>query len=313
MPTWKFKSDATLCLRKLVFAACCASLVAGQPLQKPESAGLTSFSTDANLVLVPVTVTDRYGKTISDLKPEHFRVSDGSKPRDIVSFGRVDAPVAMGVVLDLSTSMHRKLPFALAAARAVIDTLSPEDAGYLVTFDKTPELRVGFTRDVESLGESLLFSTAQGNTALFDAIGLALRHGREGKGFRKVLLVISDGGDNRSRLMESDLVSAALEADTQIYCIGVHERLRARDEVAGAHFMERLATLTGGLKFDVRTEGEVQSMAHAISLAMKDQYLIGFKPHDEVVSGKWRKVRISVDVPGIRSLRVSAKSGYFNP
>ena len=66
---------------------------------------------------------------------------------------------------------------------------------------------------------SLLFSKAEGNTALYDAIGLGLRHGRNGNGFRKVLLVVSDGGDNRSRLMESDLVAAALEADTQIYCI----------------------------------------------------------------------------------------------
>jgi Ca-activated chloride channel family protein len=219
----------------------------------------------------------------------------------------------MGMVLDLSNSMHRKLPFALAAARAVIDTLSAEDAGYLITFDKIPQVRVGFTRDVESLGQSLLFSTAEGSTALFDAVGLGLRHGRQGKGFRKVLVVISDGGDNRSRLMESELVSAALEADTQIYCIAVHEQLRAKDEVAGAHFLERLAGLTGGLKFDVRTVGEVQGVAEAISAAMKDQYLIGFKPHDEVVSGKWRKVRVSVDVPGIRSLRVTAKSAYFNP
>jgi Ca-activated chloride channel family protein len=293
-----------------LFFVACTTLIAGQPVPP---ADLSIFSTDSHLVLVPVTVTDRYGKTITGLKPEHFRVSDGSKPRDIVSFGRVDAPVVMGVVLDLSTSMRRKLPFALAAARAVFDRLGAEDAGYLVTFDKTPRLGEPFTRNVDTLGKSLPFSTAGGNTALYDAIGLGLHHGRQGKEFRKVLVVISDGGDNRSRLMESELVSAALEAETQIYCIAVHERLRARDEVTGARFLERLASLTGGLKFDVRTVGEVQGVADAISLAMKDQYLIGFKPHDEVASGKWRKVRVSVDVPGIRSLRVTAKSAYFNP
>jgi Ca-activated chloride channel family protein len=288
----------------------CISLIAGQPIPR---ADLSTFSTEANLVLVPVTVTDHYGKTITNLKPEHFRVTDDSKLRDIVSFGRVDAPVSMGVVLDLSASMHRKLPFALGAARAAIDTLGAEDAGYLVTFDKTPQLREPFTRDVDTLGQSLPFSKAEGNTALYDAIGVGLRHGRQRKEFRKVLLVISDGGDNRSRLMESELVSAALEADTQIYCIAVHEQLRARDEVEGARFLERIAQLTGGLKFDVRTLGEVQGVADAISLAMKDQYLIAFKPHEEVPSGKWRKVHVSVDVPGIRSLRVTAKSAYFNP
>ena len=73
-----------------------------------------------------------------------------------------------------------------------------------------PSRTDAFTRDVETLGQSLVFSKAEGNTALYDAIGVGLQHGREGKGFRKVLLVISDGGDNRSRLMEQELVSGAI-------------------------------------------------------------------------------------------------------
>ena len=271
------------------------------------------FTSQTSLVLLPVTVTDRYGKTITDLKPEHFRISDGSIPREIVSFGRVDTPVSAGIILDLSASMHRKLPYALYAVRQIVDTLGADDAGYMITFDKSPQLQVPFTREVETLGNGLLFSKAGGNTALYDAIGMGLRQGQKGKGFRKVLLVVSDGGDNRSRLMESELVSAALEADTQIYSIAVHERLRPKDEVPGAQFLERLAKLTGGLKFDVRTTGEVPAVREAIERAMKEQYLLGFKPHDEAVSGKWRKVKVGVEVPGVRSLQVSSKSAYFNP
>src|SRR4051794_22501806 len=127
-----------LCKNTMLLLAACCPLLAGD----------TSFAANTSLVLVPVTVTDRYGKTVMDLQPEHFRVTDNSRPREIVSFGRVDAPVSVGVVLDLSASMQRKLPVALAAARAVIDTLGQDDAGYLVTFNKTPQVRVAFTREV---------------------------------------------------------------------------------------------------------------------------------------------------------------------
>lgn len=272
-----------------------------------------SFTAQTKLVLVPVTVTDRDGKTVTDLKQEHFRITDGSMPREIVSFSRVDTAISMGIVLDLSASMKPKLPYAIGAVQAIARTLGPEDAGYLVTFSHRPELRVGYTRDATELAVNLAFSKAEGNTALFDAVALALDHGRRGKGLRKVLLVVSDGGDNKSRLMAPELVSAALEADTQIYCIAVHERLRAKDEAPGAYFLEKLSNLTGGLKFDVRGMEELAGVAETIALATKEQYLIGFKPVDEVAAARWRKVRVKVNVPGSPSLRVTSRSAYFNP
>lgn len=271
------------------------------------------FSSQSSLVLVPVTVTDRHGKTITDLRQEHFQITDNSVPREIVSFSQVEAPVALGVVMDLSASMQRKLPFALEAARAVLSSLGSGDAGYLVTFGKTPSLRVELTHDFGTLANSLLFARADGNTALFDAVDVGLRHGKNVRDLRKALLVVSDGGDNRSRLMESDLIAAAIEADTQIYCIAVHERLRPRDEVQGAHFLERLAKSTGGLKLDVRTASEIPGAAQVISRAMRDQYLIGFKPVDNSEGGKLRKVRVSLDLPDAPSMRVNARRGYFNP
>jgi Ca-activated chloride channel family protein len=300
-----------LILAGVVLAASAASAFAGQPLRHDGNAEAASFSSQSRLVLIPVTVTDHRGKIISDLKREHFRVVDDSKPREIVSLTRVYAPVSLGIVFDLSSSMRTKLSYATEAASAIIRTLDEEDAGYLVTFDKSPKLRVEFTRNVAALGEALVFQQAKGNTALYDGINLGLRHSKEGKGFRKVLLVISDGGDNRSRMMESEIVAAALEADVQIYCLSVHNPLRPKDEVAGSFFMDRLARLTGGLRFDIRGRGEIPGMAQTMALAMKDQYLLGFKPAMEDSTGKWRKLRVSVDLPGAR-LRVTAKNAYLD-
>lgn len=96
--------------------------------------------------------------------------------------------------------MGRKLPVALEVARAVINSLGTGDTGYLITFHKVPQVRVPYTYDVASLGRNLLFSPAHGKTALYDAVKLGLDHGRKGGEARKALIVISDGGDNRSRL-----------------------------------------------------------------------------------------------------------------
>ncbi len=297
-----------------VLAAVCAAPLSGQ-FRRPKPANVisdaASFSAESRLVLLPVTVTDRNGKTVTGLRQEHFRISDESAASTIVSFGRTETPVSLGIVFDLSSSMGRKLPVALEVARAVINSLGTGDAGYLITFDKVPQVRVPYTYDVASLGRNLLFSPAHGNTALYDAVKLGLDHGRKGGEARKALIVISDGGDNRSRLMESQLIAAALEADTQIYSIAVHERLRPEDEVPGAAFMDRLAKSTGGLLFDVRQTGEIPAMAERLAQAMREQYLIGFKPPEHGLRNTWRKVRVKVDVPGT-SLYVSTKSAYYH-
>ena len=303
----------TLWLTGLLAAVCTAPLN-GQfrrPKPKTEVSDHVAFSSHARLVLLPVTVTDRNGRTVSGLKPEHFRIHDEASPSQIVSFGRIEAPVSVGIVFDLSSSMERKLPVALQAAKSVIDSLNEEDAGYLITFDKVPQVRVPYTHDVTSLGRDLIFPTAHGNTALYDAIKLGLDHGRKGGDTRKVLIVISDGGDNRSRLMESELVSAALEADTQIYSISVHERLRPKDEEPGSAFLDRLSRSTGGMLFDVREANEIPAMAERLSQAMRDQYLIGFKPPEQGLRDKWRKVRVKVEVPG-SSLQVTTKNAYYH-
>ncbi|HXJ40122.1 MAG TPA: VWA domain-containing protein [Bryobacteraceae bacterium] len=312
MPLWTRARTRLLITCVLAYSGLPAAAQVLRQARGNPVARAATFSAETRLVLVPVTVTDRFGKTITGLQPENFQVSDGSTRRDIVWFSRTDAPVSMGIVVDLSSSMQRKLTYALGAAKAAIETLNPDDAGYLVTFDHRPELRVPLTRDFAALSNRLLFARAEGNTALYDAVNLSLQHGRNSKDMRKVLVVISDGGDNRSRLMEADLIAAALEADTQIYCIGVHEPLRPKDEVEGARFLERISRLTGGLKFDVRSVNEIPAAAEALSLAMREQYVLGFKPPDEVAPAKWRKVRIKVNLRG-NPLQVSARSAYFNP
>src|ERR1035437_1475598 len=171
-------------------------------------------ATGTRLVLVPVHVTDGDGKTIGDLTRDHFQIFDEGAPREIVSFTTEEAPVSLGIVMDLSASMQAKLPQAISALREATGRFGPGDETFLLTFSSHPSLRQGFTGDVASLTDNLQFARTEGRTALVDAVYQALEQVRRGRNPRKALLVISDGGDNNSRYRESELLEAALESNT---------------------------------------------------------------------------------------------------
>src|SRR4051794_19903405 len=174
---------------------------------------------DSRLVLVPVTVTDHNGKTVTDLKREQFQVLDNSTPVEIVSFGREEAPVSLGIVLDLSGSMRAKRNQAISAIREIINAAGPRDEAFLVTFSSAPEMRVEFTSDLRAVMDPLFMAGARGSTALVDAMYMGLQEMKHARNPRRALVVLSDGGDNNSRYTEAELSSLALESNTQIYAI----------------------------------------------------------------------------------------------
>ena len=135
-----------------------------------------SLSADSRLVLVPVTVTDRNGRSLTDLEPAHFRVFDNSEPREIHSFTREDAPVSLGIVMDRSGSMHHKLRQAISAVRAITESVGPEDEAFLMTFAEKPVMQNALTRDVQRLRGPPDAAGAEGDTALIDSVYSAL-HG----------------------------------------------------------------------------------------------------------------------------------------
>jgi Ca-activated chloride channel family protein len=268
-----------------------------------------SLSADSRLVLVPVTVTDRNGRSLTDLDPAHFRVFDNSEPREIHSFAREDGPVSVGIVMDRSGSMHHKLRHAISAVRAIAGSIGPEDEAFLMTFAEKPVMQSALTRESGDFANLLDSVGAEGDTALIDAVYSALHEMRAAGPRRKALVVISDGGDNHSRFRESELMARAMEADTQIYSISIVENLRNREEQNGAHLLESLAEATGGLHFTVRNRRELPEVAAKLGRAMKNVYVIGYRPPESATPGKWRKIRVTLE--GLSPARLSARSGYY--
>ena len=154
---------------------------------------------DADLVLIPVLVTDRNDRLITGLEKEHFKIFEDKVEQSITQFASDDAPVSIGLLIDCSGSMGPKLARSRAAVSEFLRTANSEDEFLLVSFNDRAELLTSFTGRMEEIQNRMMYMQSRGRTALLDAIYLALHEMKKGRHPRKALLIISDGGDNSSR------------------------------------------------------------------------------------------------------------------
>ena len=186
---------------------------------------------NASLVLVPVTVTDRNGATVNGLDRTKFTVFEDNVPRPIVAFNSEDAPSSVGLIFDISGSMRDRLNLAKTALRAFVEDSNPEDEAFLLTVSSRPEAYSDFTSDLEALASAAQFTRAGGSTALVDTIFVGLDRIRSASHTRRALLILSDGMDNHSRHSRSELMRRAVEADVQIYTIVIDSRVRTKKPI----------------------------------------------------------------------------------
>jgi Ca-activated chloride channel family protein len=238
-------------------------------------------------------------------------VLDNSAPVDIVSFGREEAPVSLGIVLDLSGSMRAKRNQAVSAIREIVNAAGPQDEAFLVTFSSAPEMRVEFTSDLDDILAPLFMAGARGATALIDAMYMGLQKMKHARNPRRALIVLSDGGDNNSRYTEAELSSFALESNAQIYAISIHESATNVEEQAGVFLLSKLSETTGGLHFVVRDRRDLPEIAARLATAVNNLYVIGYRPSEEFLSGKWRSLKVKVESAAGQRLHVTSRTGYF--
>ena len=273
------------------------------------------FRSDSKVVLVPVTVTDRRGALVTGLASSAFTVSQDNVPQQIASFGEEDLPASIGVVFDTSGSMRTVLPQAKSMLHAFFEQCNPEDEAFLYTVSTKPDIDAQFTSDFNGMLEKTLFFEAKGATALNDTIFASLRKSRSGHNARKAILVISDGMDNHSRYSKAELLSAAMEADVQIYSISIFDpprnkkAIELQEERQGVFFLEELSRKTGGLQVVVQNDHDIEKAAAQIGKAIRNQYLIGYVPDKTATAeAKWHAIRIKMNLPNTTA---SARAGYF--
>lgn len=329
-----WSQESTRCrawLGVLLLCACAASaqenplgqVSTPQPVapRKPEAPGSVTapdsnamrLRVEANLVLVPMTVTDPMNRLVTGLEAPNFQVFDNNVGQVIKSFSMEDAPVTIGVVFDLSGSMQSKFVRARKALTEFLRTSNPADEFFVVAFNDKPAVIVDYTSDVDDVEARMVMLHPENRTALIDAVYLGINKLKQAKYERKALLIISDGGDNRSRYTEGELRRVVRESDVQIYSIGIFDSYApTSEEQLGPVLLTDICEMTGGRLFKVTDAGDMADIAARISAELRNEYVVGYRPSDMKKDGNWRKLKVRLVQPaGLPQLTVHFRQGYY--
>jgi Ca-activated chloride channel family protein len=272
-----------------------------------------------DLVFIPVTVTDTLNRFVLGLQKEDFHLFEDGVEQNVAHFSGEDAPLSVGVLFDKSGSMDYKLPTSRDAVAQLLNTLTKEDEAFLVEFADLAKVSVAFTGHTEEIQAALKKAQAGGLTAMLDAIDTGLSEMKKAKNSRKAIVVVSDGGDNRSHYTAAQIESLVREADVQIYAMGVFEPVFSLgltpEEISGPRLLSEIATQTGGRAFAAAVPGDMPSVATRIAVELRNQYVLGYYPRNKARDGKYRKVEVRLSPPpGLGSvLKVHWRLGYYAP
>lgn len=297
-----------------------AVLIAGALFAGPKATQMPQAGPQpvAGMVLVPVTVTDSLGRSVTGLDLGPFRLYE-DKIEQKVSLQSRDLPLSVGIVLDTSSSMDGQLERSQLAVSEFlkIALIDPADEAFLVEFSDRPALVQGFTHDRQAIESQVGQTEAKGNTALYDAIYLGLTEMEKAKSLRKALVVISDGMNHGSVYSGSQVADLAKKSGVEIYSVGLAEAgSRQRDYVslAGLETLRQLSEPTGGRNFEVDNLQELPDVVAKIALNLRDQYLLAYTPTNQAHDGRFRKITVKLDSSaGVESPHAFSKSDYYAP
>jgi len=273
------------------------------------------ISVKTDLVTQTLTVTDLYGRFVSGLTKDAFKVYDNNQEQEITFFSDTDAPVSVGILFDISGSMSgEKIGKARRALERFIETSHPSDEYFLIAFNNRAQLLLDRTRDGDSVLRKLTLVEPKNNTALYDACYLGVERVTTGTRQKKAMLIISDGQDNASRYNFNEVRRLLKESDVTVYAVGITGGKDAGDPLAmqGQAFLDELASVTGGKSFYPQADVELDEIFERIALELRHQYSIGFTPKDFTPDGKWHKTKVKVNPPrGLPRLTVRGRDGYY--
>ncbi len=299
-------------VRPLFLCVIGTGLGLGQTVPPPPGSdtGL-NISVDVRLVVLNVSVRDKKGGMVPRLQERNFRLEENGQPQTIRAFQSVDTPVAVGLVVDSSRSMKDKRPEVAQAATAFARLSDPRDEIFIVNFNEKanfsfPDTKLLATSPAQ-LTAALLSPVAIGQTALYDAIGGALAHIRTSPIERKVLLIISDGGDNASKTTQAELLQNVARSDVEIYTIGLFDE---DDPDHNAGVLRKIAGSSGGQAFRPGMPGEAVRICEQIARDIRTQYVVSYSPSNQNFCGEYRAIKLRVTTDRGGKLAVRTRAGY---
>jgi VWFA-related protein len=309
-------SAAALSLCVLFAGRCFCQETAGAKSGEPETA--LNLHVDTTLVQIPVEVTDSLNRFVLGLQKEDFHLLEDNVEQSVAHFSGEDAPLSVGLVFDESGSMDYKLRTSQAAVAQFLKTMNAGDEAFLVEFGDSAKVSVEFTTRTAEIEEALKKAQPAGLTAMLDAVNLALSEMKKAKNSRKAIVIISDGGDNHSQYTAAQIESLVREANVQIYAMGVFEPTLSfglpAEQVSGPRLLSEIATQTGGRAFSAALTSDLPSVAARIAVELRNQYVVGYYPHNQTRDGKYRHVEVKLDQPkGMSPLKAHWRLGYYAP
>ena len=312
-----FMLSASLWL--LTFAWAFQAPISLEPRLKPAAHPLrVDLRVNVPLVLIPVHVTNILGSSVTNLTREDFRLLEDNVEQHITHFSSEEAALSIGLLVDSSGSMRKKMKKSMAAVTTFFKTSNAEDEFFLIEFSDRPKLLAAFTQDLNNIRTRLARVRPFGRTALLDAIRMAIEEMKTARNSRKVILILSDGGDNRSRYTETEIKGLVSESDSQIYSMGIFDpgdsAKRTPEERHGPRLLSDLAEQTGGRHFPVNNLDDLPDICARISTEFRSQYLLGYSPAHSAGNGKYRQVKVQVvSPPNAATLKVHHRLGYYAP
>ena len=265
-------------------------------------------------MVLHATVQNHNGAPVSGLGKNDFQVFEDGALQQIEYYSHEDIPVTVGLVLDNSGSMRPKRDDVIAAAMAFARSSNPQDQMFVVNFNEYVSLglpgNMPFTDQTAQLQVALSRFNANGETALYDALALALGHLKLGNRDKKVLIVVSDGGDNASKYKLGQILTMAEKSDAIIYAIGIYMD-EDPDKNPGA--LRQLSKATGGEAFFPETLPEVTPLCERIAHDIREQYTLAYAPANSKQDGAYRAIQVKAKAPGHGSLSVLTRTGYYAP
>lgn len=309
----------------LLFALPCLVLLSGIGHAGAQSAGPLSVETRSreqqntpqalykarvDLVNVIFTVTDRSKKFVNNLTQADFEVFEDGVAQQIQYFSNFsktgEVPLTIALIIDTSGSVKDKLQFEIDTASEFLrNVLRPnKDLALLMQFSSEIELVQDFTDNIALLEKGLDSLRAGGGTALYDAIYLAVTDKLRREAGRKVIVVLSDGDDNESKVKKEEAITASQKADVLVYGIGVKGDFRANFGV-----LKEFARETGGRFFVAKVKlDELQSAFREINQDLTNQYGLAYSSTNQKQDGSFRKIEVRCKR---KNLLVKARTGYY--
>lgn len=276
------------------------------------------FKSGIDLVHFAVTVTDRKGNFVADLKADDFQIVEEGKKQTVSYFlpGGADEtalpPLHLGLLFDTSGSMTEDLRESRTAAIKFLNTLTRAVDITFVDFDTEVRVARYGQNDFPRLVERIRKRGADGWTALYDALGVYLDGAAEQDG-QKILILYTDGGDTRSAITFSDAVTLLKASDVTVYSVGFLEHQSSSTKMDQRMRLQQIAELTGGTAHFPTAVKELDSVYDKIYAEITARYNLGYTSTDMRTDGAWRDVQIKLTRPDLKGARIRTRKGYFGP